>query len=720
MKIAAMILILGSALFARPADFFVFRSHSYMGTTVPYRLFVPKEYDNTLKYPLILTLHGAGERGTDNVVQITGSRLAEVWAEDTNQARFPCIVVSPQCPGGQWVDVAWSIGYYNVDSLPESNNLRAVWNLLDSIMREFPIDTNRIYVTGLSMGGYGTWDMLLRHTARFAAGVPICGGGDSSAADRLMATPIWTAHAYGDGVVPSIGTRRMMAAFESRGREAVYPLGLSPDFSAVSASQLDSLLAAGAGLLYTEYNSSWHGIWDNLYNDPHLPPWLFSWTKPLAHDALAQVSLMVSASDSVPEQYFRVKLTATAGFSGGFSDTVTYSCSYTSLDTGLAQVSLQGVVTCRHIGTVRIEAARRGLKDTVEFRIVPSTAQLDSIRLSQASAGMGVGDTLRLSSTGYYHKDDFAFIADIDTLVLWSGDHAVSLGNGVFTANNAGQSLLSASLDGKTEVCTLQVLSILKRINFQVSSTPFKAGWLADNGVLFASGKGFGWVNPPGGFFSRDDRSGDNFLLKSLVGFSEPAAYRLAVPSGSYVIKTGMGDNVYGTNSEGSVLFGNDTIAKKIPGQGNTMSLARAEVAGDSGALFTVSGPINYLVIISEAGVEMGRVADDGNLMPVYFYPPGFTEAKKEGDPGTPQALSITPNPFNPFAEIGMSVAERGVAFLSIYTLQGRLVERLWSGELSAGTHKVAWNAGGVAAGIYVLEMRVNGSRFQKRVILLK
>src|SRR4051812_12672147 len=153
------------------------------------RLLPPAKHEG--KVPLVVILHGAGERGSDNSAQLKyGAPLFEKANE-----KYPCYVLVPQCPKDQkWVDWDWSKAFTNQPA-------EMTWptKVLMQMIEEFPknnpdVDTDRIYLTGLSMGGYGTWDLLTRFPERFAAGIPICGGGDTSKAAALVKIPIWAFH----------------------------------------------------------------------------------------------------------------------------------------------------------------------------------------------------------------------------------------------------------------------------------------------------------------------------------------------------------------------------------------------------------------------------------------------------------------------------------------------------------------------------------------------
>lgn len=197
--------------------------------TLPYRIYVPEDYDPAKSYPLIMFFHGAGERGNDNALQLKNAVGQMFNSEDSPV--YQSIVVAPQCPAGQmWVNVnGWSDAQYSTDALPESQALKAALGLMESVQREYSVDTDRIYSTGLSMGGYATWDLLVRHTDLFAAAIPICGGADYRYAERLVNVPIYTFHGLQDPTVPYQGTEKMVNAIRNAGGEKItyvpYPEG---------------------------------------------------------------------------------------------------------------------------------------------------------------------------------------------------------------------------------------------------------------------------------------------------------------------------------------------------------------------------------------------------------------------------------------------------------------------------------------------------------------
>jgi predicted peptidase len=181
-----------------------------------YLYFLPADYAAApaKRFPLILFLHGAGERGTDL------RRVAVHGPPKVAQTRpdFPFMVVSPQCPEGRaWDDAA-------------------LLALLDDVLQRYRVDPKRVYLTGLSMGGYGTWSLGLSHPERFAAIAPICGGGsslkvllpDAERAARLRELPVWAFHGVKDSVVPVEESMRMINALKRAGAQNVQ-LTLYPD-----------------------------------------------------------------------------------------------------------------------------------------------------------------------------------------------------------------------------------------------------------------------------------------------------------------------------------------------------------------------------------------------------------------------------------------------------------------------------------------------------------
>ncbi len=215
------------------------------GNSLPYRLLKPATYDPARKYPLVVFYHGAGERGEDNRQQlIHGMALI---SSSEGQAQFPCFLAVPQCPADeQWVATPWTALDHRMPAEP-SGAMQNSLDLITSLEREFSIDADRIYLTGLSMGGFGVWDALQRQPRRFAAAVPICGGGDKQLAPSIAHVPVWCFHGGADTVVQPVRSRDMVEA----------------------------LRAAGGTPRYTEYENVGHNSWAPTYANAEVFRWLF-------------------------------------------------------------------------------------------------------------------------------------------------------------------------------------------------------------------------------------------------------------------------------------------------------------------------------------------------------------------------------------------------------------------------------------------------------------
>ncbi|MGQ9576373.1 MAG: prolyl oligopeptidase family serine peptidase [Thermoguttaceae bacterium] len=224
----------------------VFRSAE--GDSLPYRLFVPKDYDASKKYPLILFLHGAGERGDDNERQLVHGQVLR-FVSDEVAKKEPCFLVAPQCPkNGWWGELPGRFKKKPQGPRPSTSPLKLVLALLDSLEKEFSIDPDRRYVTGLSMGGFGSYALCLARPDYFAAAVPICGGTDVSRAKEMAQVAFWIFHGGADPVV-------------------------KPE---LSRTAVEALKKAGAQVKYTEYPGVGHDSWSKAYNEPELVDWLFA------------------------------------------------------------------------------------------------------------------------------------------------------------------------------------------------------------------------------------------------------------------------------------------------------------------------------------------------------------------------------------------------------------------------------------------------------------
>ncbi len=222
------------------------------GTRLNYRIYVPSSYDPENDYPVVLFLHGAGERGSDNARQLL-NMLPFLFSLKDNPYH-EAIVIAPQCPGGQqWVDTPWGNGNYSTETVKESNELKAVVELINKVGEDFSTDKSRYYAMGISMGGFGTWDIIMRHTEMFAGAMPLCGGADPQMASKLVGFPIWTFHDMGDTTVPAKGTKEMADAIKQACKDA----GVSESIT------------------YTQLSGYGHIIWNQVGKTSAYSKWLF-------------------------------------------------------------------------------------------------------------------------------------------------------------------------------------------------------------------------------------------------------------------------------------------------------------------------------------------------------------------------------------------------------------------------------------------------------------
>lgn len=211
-----------------------------------YRLLKP-EVPPGRRLPLVLFLHGAGERGADNAAQL--AYLPTWLATPSARHRHPCFLLAPQCRDeSMWVDIPWSDAHSRPQSAWPTLDLQAAIAALDAVIAAEAVDADRVFLTGLSMGGYGTWDLAARMPDRFAAILPICGGGDEATASRIAGLPIWCFHGAADEVVPVARSRSMIAAVRG----------------------------AGGAPRYSELPDVGHDSWTPAYRDPEVIDWLFA------------------------------------------------------------------------------------------------------------------------------------------------------------------------------------------------------------------------------------------------------------------------------------------------------------------------------------------------------------------------------------------------------------------------------------------------------------
>jgi len=251
----SVFIILNTCLSAQTS--FVFETFiDPSGAELMYRLLKPAHSKKSKKYPLVIFLHGAGERGDDNLEQLTHG--AALFEDKRNRRKFPAYVLFPQCPA----EAYWATRNAKIEnksfkfgfdySLSPGLPLQQVFDLIELYKILPSVDSNRIYIMGLSMGGMGTLEAISRHPELFAAAIPICGGGDLSYVKNFASVvPVWIFHGAKDDVV-------------------------SPEYS---RNMVRQIVSEGGSPRYTEYPEANHNSWDAAFRTPDLLNWLFNQKK---------------------------------------------------------------------------------------------------------------------------------------------------------------------------------------------------------------------------------------------------------------------------------------------------------------------------------------------------------------------------------------------------------------------------------------------------------
>ena len=214
-----------------------------------YRQHVTPNLPEGKSVPLILFLHGVGERGDDNAAQLKHGVADLIKFADANGG---AVVIAPQCPGDEfWVDIDFRAPSHTMPAEP-SASMKRVLALLNDRIEKLPVDPDRVYVTGLSMGGFATWDIIQRRPKLFAAALPICGGGDPALASVIKNIPTWIFHGGSDDAIKPARSREMDTA----------------------------LKACGGNVQYREYPGVGHDSWTETYADPGVLKWMFEQRRP--------------------------------------------------------------------------------------------------------------------------------------------------------------------------------------------------------------------------------------------------------------------------------------------------------------------------------------------------------------------------------------------------------------------------------------------------------
>jgi predicted peptidase len=227
-----------------------------------YYLHVPADYSASERYPLVLLLHGGGEvarsgySAEQNEDLLLTQPYVQIWTSPSIQAQWPSFVLVPQVAApDRWVNVPAGQGAYVLQPNP-TPSLSAAMDILSLVEQQYTgIDQLRLYITGISMGGYGVWDAIERWPTVFAAAIPVAGAGDPTHVAALVQTPLWAFQGSADTIVPA----------------------------AAADDIIQAMTQAGETPCYTEFMDASHVIWMQVYGDPTTMAWLFAQGTPAAH-----------------------------------------------------------------------------------------------------------------------------------------------------------------------------------------------------------------------------------------------------------------------------------------------------------------------------------------------------------------------------------------------------------------------------------------------------
>ena len=247
------------------------------GMKLPYRIYLPESYSESGNYCLLIHIHGAGERGSNNIAQIAQKDQTElirrILGDDELSQKF--IIIAPQCPSNSiWVTMDWGPGTYSIDAMQQTVPMKLLVSLLQNeILENYAIDPDRIYVTGISAGGFATWDLICRYPDLFAAAIPVCGGCDATYAEAIKDIPIRIYHSSDDTIVSDAGSRQMY----------------------------EELKKLGADVEFYDTKPWGHGAWGKAYAEKDLLSWMMSKVRPVRPDNTETVTTAELTETANPE-----------------------------------------------------------------------------------------------------------------------------------------------------------------------------------------------------------------------------------------------------------------------------------------------------------------------------------------------------------------------------------------------------------------------------------
>ncbi len=318
----------------------IFSDTDEINGSMGYRLYVPEDYDANKPYPLLVFLHGYGERGNNTGSQIEVATIMTHYFTEERMEKYPCIILAPQCPmETTWADTTtngnWGETDYNFNNTNENVYSKLLVKLMGKLESQYNIDSSRRYITGISMGGFGTWEVIMHHHDLFAAAAPCCGGTSSAQAENLVDLPIWNFHGAVDPTINLNGSRNMYNAMAELA-ENDPSLKVFKYIEAKNSKNTEKWEdIKDANYIYTEYSDVDHYCWDHAYEEQYFYEWMFNQSNEsapeLANDSKCAPNLAYTGTvfDDEGGNYTDVKSTPLAAVDGDLGSSWNYKAKVT-------------------------------------------------------------------------------------------------------------------------------------------------------------------------------------------------------------------------------------------------------------------------------------------------------------------------------------------------------------------------------------------------------
>lgn len=445
------------------------------------------------------------------------------------------------------------------------------------------------------------------------------------------------------------------------------------------------------------------------------------------------------------EQYRTRQFQIRTVFDNDSMDAASKWAIFKSLTPDIVSVSHSGLVTGRKLGLGRVVAMREWKVDTLSLTVKATTLTLDSIRILPRSFSTYLSNGFQFTCMGYFRDGTAPTTLDITPSVRWfSGDTTVfTVREGYLQRVTAqgGRMFAAVEMGGKVDTARFTLvpeLRFLSRINFQARALTYNPNWNPDSGVVYSDSRGYGWLNTAPQYFTKkvDDQGinfyDSNFLRTTyIVPMSKTspstaiwADYKINAPDGDYIVKAVMG-SYYAYNMPCSLIYAGDSIVDTVGAfmptniKKQMVMKDTVRVFGESGIKFRVFGPIAYLVVCTDEGVDIDSISlDSDEFIKAEVEAGALRLPEKDG-------LSVFPNPFQPTTGIYLNLATVSPVTVKIYDVAGRMVRTLARNIRKVGLSRIDWDGRDqhgqpLGSGLYMVKMEGAGTVRTVRALLAR